>query len=469
MGESSKYIFEVYVYFTLILIVAAFMGVFGALASKSPEILTASILFMLAALIEGQLLYKTKLPFWLSSAIGVALTILSIVVGFLWPFINVPSLNTLYWLQFIYIIFAAALPVWILLQPRDYLNSYILWGGVIIATIAAIIALRGFSWPAYTGFSAKVISGQPSPFWPTVPLVIACGALSGFHSLVGSGTTSKQLDNELSGLFVGYGGMFMEGMLSTIVITSIGAFGLVVFQGFADKIAAAGFDLAKMSSDATYFGQVGAAVINSSNVGIGGALGIFTKSFGQMLNVIGFPVKLGITLGGLWVSAFVLTTLDTTNRLARYAFQELVEPIKKVSKGLHGFLTDRWVASILAAAFGFFLIAKGGNAYTALWAGFAGANQLLASIAMLTAATWVKNVQKASKGMLAAVLIPAFFLWITVFSALIWFLVKVVPATTPVLQVILGGFVVIMLVLDVFLVINFFKNYNQGKKATAKA
>jgi carbon starvation protein len=88
---------------------------------------------------------------------------------------------------------------------------------------------------------------------------------------------------------------------------------------------------------------------------------------------------------------------------------------------------------------------------------------------MLTAATWVKNAQKASTGMLAAVLIPAFFLWITVFSALIWFLVKVVPATTPVLQVILGGFVVIMLVLDVFLVINFFKNYNQGKKATAKA
>jgi carbon starvation protein len=103
---------------------------------------------MLAALIEGQLLYKTKLPFWLSSAIGVALTILSIVIGFLWPFINVPSLNTLYWLQFIYIIFAAALPVWLLLQPRDYLNSYILWGGVIIATIAAVIAFRGFSWPA---------------------------------------------------------------------------------------------------------------------------------------------------------------------------------------------------------------------------------------------------------------------------------------------------------------------------------
>ena len=467
MGKSSKYIFEVYIYFTMILVVAAFMGVFGSLASKSPEILTASALFMVAALVEGQLLYKTKLPFWLSSAIGVALTVGAIVVGFIWPFINVPSIQLMYALQVVYIIMAAALPVWFLLQPRDYLNSYILWGGVIIASIAAVFAFRGFSWPAYTSFAARVISGQPSPFWPTVPLVIACGALSGFHSIVGSGTTSKQLDSELSGLFVGYGAMFMEGMLSTIVITSIGAFGFTVFQGFADKIAAAGFDLARMQSDAAYFGQVGAKVINSTDIGIGGALGIFTKSFGQLLNVIKVPVKLGVTLGGLWASAFVLTTLDTTNRLARYAFQELVEPIKKVSKGLHGILADKWVASIFAACFGWFLIAKGGNAYNALWAGFAGANQLLASIAMLTAATWVKKVQKVGKGMLAAVLIPTFFLWVTVFVALIWFLFVIVPVTAAALQVVLGGFVVLMLVLDIWLMYNFFKSWNEGKQQKA--
>jgi len=467
MGKSSKYIFEVYIYFTMILIVAAFMGVFGSLASKSPEILTASALFMVAALVEGQLLYKTKLPFWLSSAIGVALTIGAIVVGFVWPFVKVPSIQLMYAIQVVYIIFAAALPVWFLLQPRDYLNSYILWGGIIIASIAAVFAFRGFSWPAYTSFAARVISGQPSPFWPTVPLVIACGALSGFHSIVGSGTTSKQLDNELSGLFVGYGAMFMEGMLSTIVITSIGAFGFTVFQGVADKIAAAGFDLAKMQSNAGYFGQVGAAVINSPDIGIGGALGIFTKSFGQMLNVIKVPVKLGETLGGLWASAFVLTTLDTTNRLARYAFQELVEPIKKVSKGIHGVLADRWVASIFAACFGWFLIAKGGNAYTALWAGFAGANQLLASIAMLTAATWVKKVQKVGKGMLAAVLIPTFILWVTVFAALVWFLFVIVPVTAAALQVVLGGFIILMLVLDIWLMFNFFKSWNEGKQNKA--
>jgi carbon starvation protein len=459
MGKSSKYIFEVYIYFTMLLIVAAFMGVYGALASKSPEILTASVLFMVAAVVEGQLLYKTKLPFWLSSAIGVALTIGAIAVGFIWPFIKCPNIQLLYMFQVIYIIAAAALPVWFLLQPRDYLNSYILWGGITIASIAAVFAFRGFTWPAYTSFAARVISGQPSPFWPTVPLVIACGALSGFHSIVGSGTTSKQLDNELSGLFVGYGAMFMEGMLSTIVITSIGAFGLTVFKGFADKIATAGFDLAKMQTDAGYFGQVGAAVINSKDIGIGGALGIFTKSF--------VPVKLGETLGGLWASAFVLTTLDTTNRLARYAFQELVEPIQKVSRGLHKVLADKWVASVLAACVGWWLIAKGGNAYTALWAGFAGANQLLASIAMLTAASWVKKVQKVGKGMLAAVLIPTFVLWVTVFVALIWFLFVIVPVTAAALQVVLGTFVVLMLVLDIWLVFNFLKSWNEGQQKKA--
>jgi len=159
------------------------MGVFGPLANGSPQILTASIFFMMAAIIEGQLLYRTKLPFWLSSAIGVALTILAIVLGFVWPW--QVSLNTLYWGQFIYIIIAASLPVWFLLQPRDYLNSYILWGGVIVSVVASLITFKPFSWPMYTSFSANVVSPTvPSPFWPTVPLIIACGALSGFHAIV---------------------------------------------------------------------------------------------------------------------------------------------------------------------------------------------------------------------------------------------------------------------------------------------
>lgn len=475
MGEGTKYIFELYVFFAMILVIAAFMGVFGPLANSTPEILTASVLFLIAAIIEGLLLYKTNLPFWLSTTIGIIMTILAIVLGFLFPW--KVSLNTLYWAQFFYIILAAALPVWILLQPRDYLNSFILWGGVILGSIAAIISFKPFTWPAFTSFSANVVSPKvPSPFWPTVPLVIACGALSGFHSIVGSGTTSKQLDSELSGLFVGYGAMFMEGMLSTIVITSIGAFGISVVQGFADAIKAANPNLDAMQlANPSYMAQFGNAIINLKTAEgkaiIGGALGLFTKSFGQLLyNSLRIPVKIGTIFGGLWASAFVLTTLDTTNRLARYAFQELVEPVKKVSVGLYEVLHNRWVGSVIAAALGFFLIAKGGNAYTALWAGFAGTNQLLASIAMLTATNWVKRVQKASPGAVAMVLVPALFLWVTVFIALVWYLIKVVPAQAAAIQGILGAFVVIMLILDLILVINFFRTYNKEyKPAKAKA
>jgi carbon starvation protein len=477
MGKDIKYVFELYVYFAMVLVIAAFMGVFGPLANSTPEILTASLLFMVAALIEGQLLYKTKLPFWLSSTIGVILTILSIWLGFVFPW--KVSLNALYWGQFIYIILAAALPVWFLLQPRDYLNSYILWGGVIIGTIAALIAFKPFNWPAYTSWSANVVAPTvPSPFWPTIPLVIACGALSGFHSIVGSGTSSKQLDNELSGLFVGYGAMFMEGMLSTIVITSIAGFGLGVIQGFADKIAQAkpGLDVAQLTNP-SYMAQYGNLIINLKTADgkaiVGGAGGLFTKSFGALLNAAyGVPNKVGTTLGGLWLSAFVLTTLDTTNRLARYAFQELVEPLKGVSKGLHDFLANRWVASIIAAALGFFLIAKGGNAYTALWAGFAGTNQMLASIALLTGASWAKRVQKASGVTLALVLVPAIFLWITVFVALIWYLIKVVPTQTAAIKPILGAFVVIEIILAVYLLVGFLRSYNKEYKpatATGKA
>lgn len=465
MGKQTKYIFELYVYFAMVLIIAAFMGVFGTLASKSPEILTSSVLFIIVAIIEGILLYKTKLPFWLSSVIGVLLTIATIFIGFYSPFIKISDIKILYWLQFGYIIIAASLPVWILLQPRDYLNSYILWGGVILGSVAALVSFKGFSWPIFTSFSAKVIAGQPSPFWPTVPLVIACGALSGFHSIVASGTSSKQLDNELSGMFVGYGSMFMEGMLATVVIASIAAFGIGVFESLADKITSAGFDLEKIKSDAFAFGQYGAAIINNKDIGIGGALGLFTKSFGQMVNKIGIPVKMGVIFGGLWASCFVLTTLDTTNRIARYAWQEIFEPLKKVSNILHKIITNRWVASIISASLGLFLIMKGGNAYTALWAGFAGANQLLASIAMLTAANWVKRVQNVSGGIFLAVLIPALFLWITVFAGLIWYLIYVIPASDVAIRGILAGFIVVMLILDLFLVFKFFTSLTKKYEA----
>ncbi|HDL50624.1 MAG TPA: carbon starvation protein A [Firmicutes bacterium] len=455
MTPKTKYAFELFVYFALLLVIAAFMNVFGGLAAADPKIATASILFIIVAMIEGYIMYRTKMSFSAASIIGVILLVLAIVLGFQFPFIKIANIKTWYVIQFVYVIIAASLPVWILLQPRDYLNAYILWFGLIIGAIAALIAFRGFTWPAFTVFSPNLISGQPSPFWPTVPLIIACGALSGFHSIVASGTSSKQLDNELSGLLVGYGGMFTEGFLSTIVVLSIAAFGMTVLKE-------AGGDMAKLASPAL-IGKYGAGQIGATV----GKVGIFTHSFGKLVNVIGIPEKLGVTFGGLWVSAFVLTTLDTSNRLARFAWGEIWEPVKKTSEGFYKFIANKWVGSIIAAALGMLIV--WGGTLGSLWPGFAGANQMLASIAMITAAVWVRNVQKAKKAWQYAVLIPALFLWITVTVALIWYLFVAVPAIkAATTKYPVAIFTIIMIILNFILIGDFFSAFRKGPKPEAE-
>ncbi len=467
MGERTKSVFELYVLFAMILVIAAFMATFTGLARANPQVLTGTVLFIVVAFIEGLLLYRSKISFNIATIIGVIMLVLVIFVSFKWPFLDVSKMDPtkathlLYIFQFIYIIFAAALPVWVLLQPRDYLNSFLLYAGLALGLIGAVIAFKGFDWPAFTTFSARAVGGQPSPFWPTVPLVIACGALSGFHSIVGSGTTSKQLDKEISGLFVGYGAMFTEGFLSTIVITSIGAFGMDLLRSASAKVTELGVDMAQFAAGGAY---VGNTYVKAANA-VGGTLSVFTKSYGLMLNkALGIHPSFGATFAGLWVSAFVMTTLDTTNRLGRYAWTELWEPVKKTSAGLYSFLSNRWIASIIVAAIGLWL--AWGNTYTILWAGFSGTNQLLASIAMLTAAVWVKNVQKAGRWAMAVV-IPALFLWITVFVSLVWYLIVVVSKMTGATQVAMYIFTIVMLILDLILVAQFFVSYRKGPELEA--
>ncbi|HIH73445.1 MAG TPA: carbon starvation protein A, partial [Thermococcaceae archaeon] len=320
-----------------------------------------------------------------------------------------------YWniILMIYIIVAASLPVWILLQPRDYLNAYILWFGLLIGGIAFIALAKPFEAPGFTTFSANVVVGQPSPFWPTVPLVIACGALSGFHSLVSSGTSSKQLDKEIHGLLVGYGGMFTEGFLSTIVITAIAVYGVKL----------TGLSVAEWGTQ--YITK--------------GGLGTFIGGYAQGLaDMYGIDVTLGKTFATLWVSAFALTSLDTATRLGRFAWQEVFGMVVDTSQGIWKSLTNKWVASIIIAVLGTWM--AWGASYKVLWPAFAGMNQLLASIAMLTAALWAYKIQKAGIWSYA-VLIPALFLWITVTAGLIWY-IAVVPLKGSTLIAVKGSLIV---------------------------
>ncbi|NPA16079.1 MAG: carbon starvation protein A, partial [Deferribacteres bacterium] len=339
---------------------------------------------------------------------------------------------------FFYIIIAASIPVHVLLQPRDYMNAWLLVGGLILGGLAVIFSFKPVNMPAFTSFSPKIVAGQNSPFWPVVVLIIACGSLSGFHSLVASGTSSKQLSKEVEGLFVGYGSMLAEGFLSTLVIACIAAYGYSILS---PDVAAA------LKSNF-------AANILKAEKSVGGPVGFFSKSYGAAVStVLGLPREFMVILATMWVAAFAMTTLDTTNRLARYTLTELFEPFKETSPGLFGFFTNRWVASAVPALIGVALAWTG--AWHVIWPAFGGANQMLASIALLTAAAWVTKVQKRHGIM---VVLPAMFLWITVTAALIWYLIVAVPtfyAKNHVQAGVLALVVLVMLVLNLVLLFDY--------------
>ncbi|MFA4647405.1 carbon starvation protein A [Pyrococcus kukulkanii] len=405
MSKRTSMAFELYVWFALLLVIAAFAAVIAGIFVNTPGAATASILFLLIAVLLGWLLYKVQIDFKIGTIIGIILLALAIYIGFKFPI--VASKQVWYVFLGLYIIVASSLPVWVLLQPRDYLNAYILWFGLILGGVAfLIVGLKGmgtFTAPAYTTWSAHVVGGKPSPFWPTIPLVIACGALSGFHSLVGSGTSSKQLDNELHGLLVGYGGMFTEGFLSTIVISSIAVYGIKVFQDAGVVI------------NFQNWAQIYAPMVASKI----GKVTIFSKSYAYGLHdAFGIDVKLGTLFASLWVSAFALTSLDTATRLGRFAWQEVIEMIKGPE-----ILKNKWIASAILVVFGIGLAWVG--KWLVIWPAFSGMNQMLASIAMMTASLWVAKIQRPAGAWKWAVVIPALFLWVTVTAALAWFLIYV--------------------------------------------
>ncbi|MCF7936864.1 MAG: carbon starvation protein A [Synergistales bacterium] len=433
------------VFFLLILVIGAFGAVLGNMFIANGQVPSAYILKLVAALILGVLLYRVKMNFTAATVIGIIMLILAIIGGHQFP-INA-SRDVWMLVMFFYIIIASAVPVNILLQPRDYLNSWLLYIGLAIGGIAAIFSFTGFTAPAFTSFSPIVSGGQPSPFWPVIPLIIACGSLSGFHALVGSGTTSKQIEKERHGLPIGYGAMLTEGFLSTIVIISVSGFGLSIIQG-------AGQDLTVANWGSAYAGAMNASF---------GAATTFTNSYAAMVDstfLTILPTEIVKVIAGMWVASFAMTTLDTTNRLGRYTLTEILMPMKAKNEGMFNFLTNRWIASTIPAIIGIYLAWSG--SFTVLWPSFGSANQLIASIALLTGAAWVVKRQKAKNANI--VLIPAYLLWITVTAAIIWFSVVVLPGTIendPVTGIVVLIIEIVMLIMNFVFIIDFLKNKNK--------
>ncbi len=448
MGKKTGRSFYWIVFFLLVLVVAAFAAVVGRMFVATPAIASAYIWSIVAALILGVLLYRVKMNFNLATVIGIVMLGIAIWLGIEFPV--TASYETWMIVFFFYIVLAAALPVNVLLQPRDYQNSFLLYAGLILGLVAAVFAFRGFEIPAYSAFAPVLLGGKATPFWPAIPLIIACGSLSGFHSLVASGTSSKQLEKESDALFVGYGAMFTEGFLSTIVIVAIAGFG---FTAIKTAGAAANIPITLDHANwAEMFTKTSGAVKLA-------AANLFTQSYADMvaatwLNFI--PTKMVKVLAGMWVAAFALTTLDTTNRLARYCISEMALPLKDTAEGVYRAMTNRWIASVIPAAIGCWLAASG--YWLIIWASFGAANQLIASIALMTGAAFV--AKRLKSGFAVVAVVPAFLLWITVTLAIIWFMWVVQPgaiASKP------GPGWTVMVILGIMLLMNFIFIYDFTK------
>lgn len=444
----TGYAFSLFILFTLILVVAAFSAVIGKTFVANPSVPTASFGLILVAPVLGFLLYRARIPFSLATVIGLVMLAGCIVVGLLVPW----TMRYEAWLAVfaVYIVIAASIPVNILLQPRDYLNAWLLVTGLVLGGVSLVVARSPLEFPAFTAFSVPLSFGSgvavaSAPFWPVIPLIIACGSLSGFHALVASGTSSKQLDSERSGLFVGMGAMFTEGFLSTIVVATIAAFG---------AMAAREAGLEAWGSDRAAPASLGAAY-GALMKDAGGPVGLFSRCFGAAVNMaLGLPVRLMTLLAALWVASFALTTLDTTNRIARYTWTEIVEPLRRVSGPLHRVLSNTWLAATITAAAGVGLAWSG--QFAMIWPAFGGANQMLASVALLTVSVWVVKELRSPFGLV--VVAPALVLWLTVTSALVWYLVEAVIASagSNLAQAVVLGFVVcVMILLNLLLIIDF--------------
>ena len=442
-------LFYYLVFFLLILVISAFAAILGGMFVSSPSTATAYFFKIVSALILGVLLYRLNWNIVLSTIIAIGMLVLSIIGGIYLPFKATYDVWMI--IMFFYIIIASSIPVNILLQPRDYLNSWLLYFGLLIGGLAAIFSFKGFTAPAFTSFAPIISGGKPTPFWPAITLIIACGSLSGFHALVASGTTSKQLAKEKDGLSIGYGSMLMEGLLSTIVIIAVAGFSFGLLKN-------AGMEISVESWGSQYTGAMMKKFPNAV---------MFVSSYAAMVDSTWLkflPKAFVTTIAGMWVAAFAMTTLDTTNRLARYCVCEIADPLKKKNETIYKLITNRWIASLIPAAIGIWLAWS--KNFTILWPSFGSANQLIASLALLTGTVWVAKRLKSKASLL--VMIPAILLWITVTAGFIWFCVVILPGTinkAPFTGITVLVIEIIMLLMNLVFIFDFIKSYKKPIEA----
>ena len=397
IGKTGRKLFLLFCWLFCGIVIAAFAdmvaGTFNAfvttdgVTSLSDAAVTngsagmVSIMFMVFAVVFGFIQKKFNFSGWKEAVIGIAFIVLSFVIG-----MNAPiTLGKAGWsyITFVYIFFAAVLPMWMLKQPRDYMTTFMFGAMIAGAVIGLVVAHPTMNLPVFTGFNNEKLGTM----FPILFVTVACGAVSGFHSLVSSGTSSKTVDNEKDMLKVGYGAMVLESLLAVLALCVAGA------AAAADGTPAAGTPFQ-----------------------------IFSRGVAGFFEMFGVPVSIATVFMTMCVSALALTSLDAVARIGRMSFQELfsVDDMEH-AEGWRKLFCNVYFSTLITLAFGFLLTQIG---YANIWPLFGSANQLLSALVLATLCVFLKVTGRNNK-----MLFPPLVIMLCVtFTALVQRLIAMVKA-----------------------------------------
>ena len=445
VNNRTKIFFFIIVFLELWIVIAVFGLVIAVVFSMYPASVLPVWCEVPIAIYLGYLIYSKGKGVMTWSIIAVVVMYITVILGYFLPFkmpaiMGIPPTGVWTIILLTYAFIASVLPVTTLLQPRDFINSHQL-------VVALALLSLGVLFSAFSGnlhIVAPAIQASPAKapsMWPFLFITIACGAISGFHALVSSGTSSKQVRTEQDSLFVGYGSMLLEGTLATLVVVAVSA---GIGMGYVTK---AGETLTGIAAWTTHYSSWAAAA------GLGSKVAAFVDGSANMIASLGIPKGIGVVIMGVFVASFAGTTLDTATRIQRYVVAELFTDIKM------DFLANRYVATIIAVGSALilaFVTGASGKGALTLWPMFGAVNQTLAALALIIITLYLQT-KGGLKWMFAG--FPALFMAIMTIWAVIVNQTKFLGAHNMLLTVINICILVVAVWIVIEGLIKFFSSY----------